>query len=537
MHPIAPNEHLIETKICRHCGNGFNITNADEDYLEKLSPTIAGTRFPLPHPSMCPDCRKIQRLAWRNEKNIFKRKCDFSGKDIIAIYPPDSPFIIYDEDIWKSDVWDAKTYGKDFDFSRWFFEQFWELIQKVPLASRALMNPVNSDYCNAWTALKNCYLIFSANICEDDLYCVDIVSSNSCVDCFGIIDSENCYECMVATNCYNVEHSYNIKNCRDGKFLLSCDGCSDCYGCTNLTNAQFSLYNVSYSKEDYLKKLQELSILTLSEEKKQFKTFYEKIYTKKPLPNIGSENIIESENVFDSENVSYSRHIRWAQNIRYCQKMQIPTVALAMDYTGFWNMVERVYYCQQVGTHAMNVYFSTGVFGEVSNIFYSAFCRDGVHNCFGCTWLSSASYCILNKQYTKEEYETLVPRIIEHMIKLWEWWEFFPAILSPYGYDHSVCQIINPLTETEARSQGFSWSWYEPPFPKVEKTIQAHLLPDDITKVPDDILNWAIECEVTKKPFRIIKQELEFYRKHNLPIPHKHPDQRYIDRLPWYFNY
>jgi exodeoxyribonuclease-3 len=38
--------------------------------------------------------------------------------------------------------------------------------------------------------------------------------------------------------------------------------------------------------------------------------------------------------------------------------------------------------------------------------------------------------------------------------------------------------------------------------------------PEDIIKIPDDVLNWAIECEVTKRPFRIIKQELEFYRKH-----------------------
>lgn len=71
----------------------------------------------------------------------------------------------------------------------------------------------------------------------------------------------------------------------------------------------------------------------------------------------------------------------------------------------------------------------------------------------------------------------------------------------------------------------------------VEKTIKASLLPEDITNIPDDILNWAIECEVTKKPFRIVKPELEFYRKHNLQIPHRHPDQRYIDRLKWYFNY
>jgi len=44
-------------------------------------------------------------------------------------------------------------------------------------------------------------------------------------------------------------------------------------------------------------------------------------------------------------------------------------------------------------------------------------------------------------------------------------------------------------------------------------------------------LNWAIECEITKKPFKIIREELEFYRKHNLPIPRRHPDQRHLDRM------
>lgn len=49
--------------------------------------------------------------------------------------------------------------------------------------------------------------------------------------------------------------------------------------------------------------------------------------------------------------------------------------------------------------------------------------------------------------------------------------------------------------------------------------------------IPDDILNWAIECEVSKKLFRITKQELNFYRKHNIVIPKRHPDIRHMDRL------
>jgi hypothetical protein len=65
----------------------------------------------------------------------------------------------------------------------------------------------------------------------------------------------------------------------------------------------------------------------------------------------------------------------------------------------------------------------------------------------------------------------------------------------------------------------------------VEKIISASMLPKDIGNIPNDILNWAIKCEISEKPFRIIPQELEFYRKYNLPIPLKHPNQRHINRL------
>ena len=108
-----------------------------------------------------------------------------------------------------------------------------------------------------------------------------------------------------------------------------------------------------------------------------------------------------------------------------------------------------------------------------------------------------------------------------------EWGEFFPASLSPFGYNETVAQEYYPLSRSEAISQGFNWSDYEAPFPKVEKIIPASRLPENIDDIPDDILAWAIECEVTKKPFRIIAQELEFYRKHNIPIPKRHPDQRH----------
>ena len=67
--------------------------------------------------------------------------------------------------------------------------------------------------------------------------------------------------------------------------------------------------------------------------------------------------------------------------------------------------------------------------------------------------------------------------------------------------------------------------------PENAQTIKAQDIPVNIQDITDDILNKVIICGVTGKPFRIIKPELEFYRTHNLSVPHKCPDQRHLERI------
>jgi len=57
------------------------------------------------------------------------------------------------------------------------------------------------------------------------------------------------------------------------------------------------------------------------------------------------------------------------------------------------------------------------------------------------------------------------------------------------------------------------------------------MIPDTISEIPDDILNWPIQCEISKRPFKIIPSELKFYRDQNLPIPHLHPEERFNKRM------
>ncbi|MDD5623546.1 MAG: hypothetical protein PHI23_02460, partial [Candidatus Peribacteraceae bacterium] len=145
--------------------------------------------------------------------------------------------------------------------------------------------------------------------------------------------------------------------------------------------------------------------------------------------------------------------------------------------------------------------------------------------------LQRKQYCIFNKQYSREEYEQLVPRIIEQMKKAGEWGLYLPPSLSPFGYNESLAHEYLPLTEEQARAQGFYWRHIDEKKPVVSKTIPAARLPDRIEDVQDEVLQWAILCEKTQRPFRIQKQELDFYCQQHLPLPHLHPDERYDRRL------
>ncbi|MCX6807275.1 MAG: hypothetical protein NTZ80_00475, partial [Patescibacteria group bacterium] len=204
-----------------------------------------------------------------------------------------------------------------------------------------------------------------------------------------------------------------------------------------------------------------------------------------------------------------------------------------MDISNFGIGVQHCYESQCVGGNpgmTFNALFCN-LCWPCDNLFYCHFCVNSTSDCFGCIGLKHGKYCILNKQYTKLEYEKLMAKIIEHMQKTDEWGQFFNPILSPFGHNETVAQEYFPFTKEKAVSKDFKWSDYESPLPEVAKIIAANKLPNSIIQVPNEILDWAIQCELTKKPFRIIKQELDFYRKYDLPLPKRYPEQRHLDRM------
>jgi hypothetical protein len=97
---------------------------------------------------LCPSCREQRRLSFRNERKLYKRKCDATGKDIISIYSPDKPYKVYNLDFWLSDKWDPINYSRDFDFNSNVLSQFNKLLLDVPRIPFFQSQNENSEYSN-----------------------------------------------------------------------------------------------------------------------------------------------------------------------------------------------------------------------------------------------------------------------------------------------------------------------------------------------------------------------------------------------------
>ncbi len=520
----------MESKVCQNCKRRFVIEQEDFNFYKKIS---------VPPPTWCPECRLIRRLQWRNEHSLFRRKNEANGEMIISAYHPNAEIKTYDRETWWGDSWDPRDYGRDYDFSRPFFEQFKELMEDVTHIALFDSKSVNSRFCNIVVEMRNSYLVTAGWTSEDSMYCNRISHCKFIQDCYICYRTEFGYENVYCHESNNLFFSRESEACLDSYFLYDCRNCSDCILCTNLRNKKYCIENVQYSKEEYLKMKKEYALNTRSGIKRaqeKFKMLWGNAYHRH-LKLINTTNVVgdhvnnarNSYAIFDMEGE--------VENVKYAN-WGVTGLRDAYDVgPGCGGNAQLLYEGVSVGVE--NNYMT--LFGVIvwysQNILYS-YMMNNCQNCFGCAEMNSAQYCILNKQYTKEEYEKLVPEIIEQMKnkpyldkkgRVYTYGEYFPPEISPFSYNESIAQDYFPIERKTAEANG--WQWRDYTGGTYKTSIKGKDLPETIAEIDDSILNEVIECEATGKPFKIIEQELLFYRRFNLPLPSLHPDERHRRRL------
>lgn len=139
----------------------------------------------------------------------------------------------------------------------------------------------------------------------------------------------------------------------------------------------------------------------------------------------------------------------------------------------------------------------------------------------------------------------MLPQIIKQMNerpyidkkgRVYRYGEFFPIEISPFAYNETIAQEYFPLIKEEAIHKGYPWEESDANNYKI--TVMPENLPDNIKDVDDSILKEIIGCTHKGKcyhrcvgAFRLIPQELEFYRQLNLPLPRLCYNCRHYNRV------
>jgi len=285
-----------------------------------------------------------------------------------------------------------------------FIEEYEKLKKKFPRPAQIANSVENCEWADHIYSSQNCYWCFDSTEISDCLYdfggwqekgAIDTLWNAICENCFEVADSINsnsCYFSHYMERCYNMYYSFN------------CGDCHDCFGCSQLMNKSFCIFNGQYTEEEYRNKLPELKKMSAEEAIAKAKEVENK------FPKIQSY-------FSDNENSEYVDYVYKSRNSYYCFDATLLEdcgyVTNSNESKDTWEStfcmgVEHC--CEAVDS---NECFNCFEIQDCSRCYDSAYlyhCED-TNNCFMCTNLNNAKHCILNIQYTPDEYAKKVAEI------------------------------------------------------------------------------------------------------------------------------
>jgi len=506
-----------EEKICEHCQQNFSISEEELILYKKVEIEL---------PTLCFFCRIKLHLSFWMFGKFRKGKSDLSGESLITVLPEKTRYPIYTLTEWHSDKWNALDYGIDYNPDISFLKQLQNLQEKIPHPHQNGSKNTNCDWCDDVWNSKNCYLSRSMEECEDLFYSYRNLWVKNSIDVVICFHSEKCYDCGDCHNSYKLFYSRHSRDCINSYFLYDCRNCQNCFMCWNLRNKSYCIENVQYSREEYDKKIKSFqlgSYNSIQNYKKHFEEIAQKEAVHRQNFNFKNYNS-DGDYLFDCKNCHNCNTINESEDSYNCIRGMRHKSDI--DANGSW-------YSELIGncSGCVNAYalkYSTWSSSRYSE--YLDLCLECEY-CFGCVGLKKKKFCILNKQYTKEEYESLRDKIIADMRKRKEYGKFLPYSMSTGPFNFSTSFLYFPETKKEdiLKLEGY---WEDINESHIEGMPTSEL-PDDIKDITDDIITQALICPETGWRFNIAENELIFYQANNIPLPRYHFDVRTKNQLKY----
>lgn len=290
------------------------------------------------------------------------------------------------------------------------FKQFQEtrksIKHKYPLKPNH--NPIseNSDYGDYLVRCKNSYYSFDTADSNDIIYIFDSFKAKYCVDGDYVIESELCYECVDVLKAYNSTYLNYCGRIYNSHFCWDCGDSNNLFGCVHISYKEYCIFNQQYTKEEYEAKIKELL-------KRPAEESLAKMW------ELARNYPVSTTYVSFSENCDYNNHVDISKNMYLCFDCA-HSEDCAYSYDAHHNkncfdMTQAFHsqFCYECAdSSSLN---NCHHMKDCNKVFDSGFCNScsNSNHLFGCYGLDEKEYCILNKQYAKEEYEKQIKEIMD----------------------------------------------------------------------------------------------------------------------------
>lgn len=282
------------------------------------------------------------------------------------------------------------------------------IILSQPKLTTHTLNSEGCEYGDQLYYCKNLTNSFDTLNSSDSVYIFDSDMCVNCVDCDYSFESQLCYDCVTIHKCFNSNFLEDCSNTRDSSYCYNCRDCHDLFGCTNLINKSFCIFNRQFTEGEYRQKIQSLK----SADPDKILEIVETIKKKYPLTQTHG---------FSNENSPYGDYVYNCRNCYMCfDAGKNEDSGYLYDSGNSKNSFDSTFSGES--ELAYEFVDSTSLF-NCSFVIYSGHCSDSnyivscanVKNCLGCVGLYQKEYCILNRQLTKEEFEIKSKQIIEEL--------------------------------------------------------------------------------------------------------------------------
>jgi hypothetical protein len=278
-------------------------------------------------------------------------------------------------------------------------------------------------------------------------------------------------------------------------------------------NAQYKLFNKPVTQEQFEQFIQKLRQATRQEWSEYYQRYNDLIKESFTRYYQGAHNENSTGNyLYHSKNCLDTFLVTEGEQLRYCA--HLVRTKDAMDYNYWGDGAELIYEVLGAGNNVSNIKFCNLCWSGCSSLEYCDHCF-ATQDSFGCVGLKSKRYCILNKQYSQTEYDRLLLKIKAYMRSTGEYGEFFPIECSPYAYNETLAGEFFLLSEAQVMAADWSWQLAD----ERDYQPQQYRIPEQISQVDNTIIKEILACESCGKNYRIISQELTFYRQEYLSLP------------------